>query len=254
MKTVLLCRDGAAARYVAHRLALEGLMQAIILERGAAARRRKLARWFTQSAWWQLPQRCLDLLALQRYSHAVDAHLTRQLLRHQGWAAYPAGVTRHTVEDANDRACVSWLTAIAPEILVVFGTSILQDRMLNLPIPYLLNVHLGIVPQYRNVHSDAWAFLQRDYERIGTSILYLGAGIDDGDVALQVVIHVEPGDTIHTIKRKNLEAAGRLVVQAVKLAGDHALPRTPQAGDGACAYKTPGFVELWRLVRASAVL
>ena len=254
MTTVLLCRDGSAARYLAHRLALEGLVQAIILEHGAAARRRKLARWFAQSAWWQLPQRCLDLLALQRYGRAVDAHLTRQLLQPQGCAAYPAGVPQHTVDDANDPACIALLASIAPQIVVVFGTSILRDSVLHLPVPYRLNVHMGMVPHYRNVHSDAWAFLRRDYERIGTSILHLSAGIDDGDVALQAAIDVEPGDTILAIKRKNLEVAGRLVVQAVRLAGDHALPRTPQAGAGAGVYKTPGFAELRQIMQASVEL
>lgn len=251
MTTVLLCRDGASARYLAHQLALEGSVQAIIVERGAAARRRKLGRWLAQSAWWQMPQRCLDLLALQWYSHAGEAHLARQLLRVHGCMRYPADVSLHAVQDANDPSCVSLLTSLAPRVVVVFGTSVLRNQVLGLPIPYLLNVHLGIVPHYRNVHSDAWAFLRRDYERIGTSILYLGVGIDDGDVALQAAVPVTPGETIFDVKWRNLETAGRLAAQAVRLARDHALPRTPQAVAAARAYKTPGFVELWRLARAS---
>ena len=51
-------------------------------------------------------------------------------------------------------------------------------------VKYFLNIHGGIVPNYRNVHGQFWSYYNKDYSNMGSSILHLTKGIDNGNVAL----------------------------------------------------------------------
>ncbi len=249
MSVVFLCRDSVAAIYIAHALSRDARLDAIVIEEGRAARRRKLRRLGRATPIWRLPVTLLDVLTIVLHSKRTTRHLRSSVLEPHGLAGYPADVAIDRFDDANDATCVERLTQLAPDVLIVLGTSILREPLLSLPRRHLLNIHGGIVPHYRNVHSDFWAWHNRDYECIGTSIIHVDAGIDTGDLALQDTIAVEPEDTLMTVKQKNLELAGRLATRAVKQALDGTLPRQPQDRNSRGYYRMPGladFLRLWR--------
>ena len=68
--------------------------------------------------------------------------------------------------------------------------------MLSIAKRYTLNIHGGIVPKYRNVHSEFWAISKNDFKNIGTSIIHLDPGIDTGDIAIQEILEINSNDTI----------------------------------------------------------
>lgn len=249
MSVVFLCRDSIPAIFIAHALSRDARLDAIVIEEGRAARRRKLRRLGRATPIWRLPVTLLDILSIALYSRRTTRHLRSRLLEPRGLAGYPADVPVDRFDDANDDACVERLTQLAPDVLIVLGTSILREPLLSLPRRHLLNIHGGIVPHYRNVHSDFWAWHNQDLKHIGTSIIHLDAGIDTGDLALQDTIAVQPDDTLMTVKHKNLELAGRLATEAVKQALDGTLPKHKQDRSSQGYYRTPGladFLRLWR--------
>ena len=112
-----------------------------------------------------------------------------------------------------------------------------------------LNIHGGIVPAYRNVHSEVWAVLNGAPDDIGTSILHLDEGIDSGAVALQRRIQPVTGD-FFTLRWRNLELSAGLIVEALERQEAGTLPAERQADDaGVGFYPTPGWREL-RALRA----
>jgi formyl transferase-like protein len=244
MSTVLLCRDGLSARYVAHRLADAGRLDAIVLETGADARRRKLRRELRRTPWWRMPMLALDLTALALYGRWTGRAFRRRLAGHAALGHYPERVPLRRFADANDVACVSALRELAPDVLVVLGTSILKPDVLEIPGGAALNIHGGIVPQYRNVHSEVWAVLKGDTENVGTTIIHLDSGIDSGAIALQR--RVEGAEGFFDLRWKNLELAGDLIVEALELEVRGVLPRHAQDAPGGF-YRTPGAAELIRL-------
>lgn len=245
MNTVLLCRDGAAARYLAHEMARSGRLDAVVLESGKDARRRKLDREWARTPWWRVPLLALDLAALATYGKLWGRALDRVLRGHPASREYPSGVSIQRFDDANDPACVEALRVLAPEVLVVLGTSILRPDVLEIPTRAALNVHGGIVPQYRNVHSEFWAVLNDDAENVGTTILHLDEGIDSGAVALQGRVAESKG--FFDLRWRNVQLSARLLLEALERQEEGSLPRDPQGSGPQGFYATPGIGALLRL-------
>lgn len=246
MRRVFLCRDGAAARYLAQALDEHGLVDAIVVEAGHDARRRKLQRELKRTPWWKLPALAVDFVALAVYGRLWRRSLARRLRGSPAAAGYPAGIPLHRVDDANAPGAVAILEELAPDVLVVFGTSILGPPVLAVAKRTALNVHGGIVPAYRNVHSEVWAVLRGHPRDAGTSILYLDEGIDSGAVALQEP--VEHANGFFDLRWRNLELSARLLVAATQREAEGTLPREPQPTSGAGFYPTPGFLALLGLL------
>lgn len=246
MRTVFLCRDGAAARHLAHALAGRGLVDAIVVETGGEARRRKLRRELDRTPWWRLPLLALDLAALALYGRLWARALAGRLTGHPAATGWPEDLPRWSFDDANGPDCVDRLRELAPDVLVVLGTSILRPPVLSIAERASLNVHGGIVPAYRNVHSEVWAVLNRDERSAGTSILHLDEGIDSGAVALSRC--VEHADGFFDLRWRNLELSAALLVEALERERDGTLPREPQQAAGSGFWPTPGAGALLRLL------
>lgn len=248
MKIILACREGSGAYYIANLLAEEGLIQAIILESGAKARRAKLRRILRKSNVFKLPLVFLDLVSNMFYSRFCEKYLQQKLLKPRGWTVLPDNVLRFDVDDINEKSCLEFLRVQSPDVLVVLGTAILKKEVLSIPPKLILNIHGGIVPEYRNVHCDFWALRLKDYSHIGTSIIYLDEGIDSGDIALQNTIESSEGDGILSVKRKNLELAGDLILEAIHRVSKDELPRIPQKEAAVGIYPTPRFIDIFALL------
>ena len=133
MKVVFLCRDGAVARYIAHELHADGVVDAIVVESGRIARRRKLRRAWARAPWWKSPLFVLDLLALAIYGKLWGRFVARAMRAHAGRDIFPQDVPVRRVDDANDAECLSILEGLSPNVLVVLGTSILESPILAIP-------------------------------------------------------------------------------------------------------------------------
>lgn len=245
MRVVFLCREGLPARFIGHRLHEEGLLHAVVSEVGGAAKKRKLRRTLDRTPWWALPGLGRDLLALSAYGRRWRRYLAGRLADHPAAEGWP-DVPRSRFDDANDPTCVLALEALQPDVLVVYGTSILGPDVLQTS-PTALNIHGGIVPAYRNVHSEVWAVLNGDAENVGTSILHLDEGIDSGAVALQR--RVSDADSFSDLRWKNLELSADLIVEALRKHAAGTLPAERQAEGEPGFYPTPGARELRRLSR-----
>lgn len=155
---------------------------------------------------------------------------------------FPDGIQQLRVDDINDASCEDFLERQKPDYLVVMGTALLKKNIIDIPMVATLNIHGGLVPSYRNVHSDFWAYIHDDRENIGTSILYLDEGIDTGEIVCQASAAVDAEDGLLAAKKKNLLLAGELIVTALtreelidnRQAQDKALQRFfPTPGNGA---------------------
>ncbi len=239
MKVVLLCRNSAGARYIAQRLVSADCLYAIVVESGKVARKQKIRREIRNARWYQIAKLFADILAVLLYSMICERYLASTISPH----SFPATVPLQGVENANSDECVTLISSLDPDVIIVYGASILKTNVLKIARSFTLNIHGGIVPAYRNVHSDFWAFMNEDYNRIGTSIMHLDSGIDTGEIALQRSVNIVPGDHILSVRRKNLELAGNLILEAIDRINTKTLPRLKQEGSSGF-YRTPGLLDL----------
>jgi len=251
MKTVFLTNNSGSAKFIANSLNQKGLLDATIIEDASAKTITKILREIKSSPWKKIPGKILDYCAIWFYSKLANRYIEKYLLKPKNIKTFPKEIVLHRVKNASGFKCLSILNSLEPELIIVFGTSILKPEVLSIAKKYTLNVHGGIVPKYRNVHSDFWAISKNDLKNIGTSILHLDPGIDTGDIAIQDIVEIDPKDSIFSIKKKNIELSLRLITQAIKMAELENLPKIPQSKFIDSFYKTPGYLDLFRLFTSS---
>lgn len=246
MTVALLVRESPAARLLAQRVAESYELVAVVVESGRDARRAKLGRELRRGFPWRLPVTILDLAALAAYQWFWSRYRARRDCEDAVPQAWPDTNMAH-VNDVNDSLSVALLTRLRPDICLVFGTGILRGRTLRLGSRYVLNIHGGIVPAYRNVHSEFWAVLRSDLGNLGTSIIHLDEGIDSGAVALQRRLTVDPAESLFSIRYRNTRLAVEVALEALAFAARGPLPADPQDSAKRGFYRTPGFVDLMRM-------
>ena len=246
MKVILACRDGPPGHYIAGRLAEQNLLYALIVESGRTARRNKMQRLLRGGAIWQLPGKLLNVTLLMGYQARHNRAL-RKFVAHRFGEGFPEGIQRLEVDDINDKASKEFLQQSNPDYLVILGTGLLRPEIIGIARQATLNIHGGLVPRYRNVHSDLWAFINDDRRNIGTSILLLDEGIDTGDIVCQAPAGVDDDDTLVSARKKNLTMAGDLIEQALT---DQSLMDNRRPQDTALQefYPTPGNREFLKLL------
>ena len=113
---------------------------------------------------------------------------------------------------------------------------------------YFLNIHGGIVPNYRNVHGQFWAYFNKDYSNMGSSILHLTKGIDDGNIALMSNLDIHP-ESLKDLHLKILMLSNKLTEKLVdNLLMGRELKSTEQNKEIKPFYgQTPKFIDFMKL-------
>lgn len=70
-------------------------------------------------------------------------------------------------------------------LFVVCVDVMLPERLINTPRLGSFLWHEGITPEYRGVYPAFWALANRDYEKLGYSLLRMNMTYDAGDVFVQ---------------------------------------------------------------------
>lgn len=243
MKSVFLFRDCYDARYILSRLEQKKLVQTVILETGKEAKLRKLKRIFRKAPIYQYPIRIMDVIFLFIYSLWIEGKVIKRL----GQYDYPKDKVKLIVNDANEDKCIQFIQKNNPSIVFIYGTAILSKNFIKKVNTKILNIHAGILPFYRNVHSDFWAYSKKDYKNIGVSLFYLDAGIDTGDIAIQKRIKCTGKDSLSDIKAKNLNLSVSLIESSFKKIRSRTLKKIRQDISNTGFYPTPTFKDILRL-------
>ena len=94
-----------------------------------------------------------------------------------------------------------------PDVVLVFGTSIIKSNVLNSINGKWINIHTGLVQKFRGVSSCFWAIFENSPESIGFTLHKVNKGIDTGSVLLQGRPRLEKEDDIDIIFFKTCLAA-----------------------------------------------
>ena len=143
------------------------------------------------------------------------------------------------VTSANDDNTVALLRSLSPKVIVVSGTRILEEKMLNATEAILLNTHVGITPLYRGVHGGYWALASADPENCGTTIHKIDKGIDTGDIAAQITVPPTNTDNFATYPLLQIAAALPLLKKAVRDALNGTLMTFPADPDRSKLWSHP---------------
>lgn len=216
-KIVYVFRDGYDAQYLLPALTGPDIPYEthVILETGALARKKKLKRILKSYPWYRFPQMVADLGALWLY----DKVLTRQMQARLGFVSGPLP-PHDTIDDINEPRALELLRGLHPDLIVVYGVGILTRKTLDALPCEAYNIHSSVLPYYKNVHSDFWAFCNDDLDKIGITIFKLDPGVDTGNIALQRAVqqvNPDPHLSLADYKCENLRLIRSLVPEFLSL-------------------------------------
>jgi folate-dependent phosphoribosylglycinamide formyltransferase PurN len=212
IKVLLVLRNGSDASYILSELVMfENIELKIILERGSTARKKKLKRMLKGSLFHKLYVVSLQIPLLLVYDRSLNLLMFRD---------YIPGKPKRDIEcfridDVNDDEFITFVEEFDPKIVLSFGTAVYSSATLNQVRSPILNLHTGILPKYRNVHTDFWAYVNNDLAGIGVTLFELTEKIDDGPIINEILSEVTDDDYLWNIKRKNLSAVLDLIQNTI---------------------------------------
>jgi methionyl-tRNA formyltransferase len=217
MRIVLVTGDSLAHRYLANRLTDAVPLSAIVVDRGkpvpVSTRIRRVFRRYTPG---EIAGRMV--LKLFRIAWQDDRQRREQLSRVLGPVA-GAGFTRpdlvHTVKGINTDDGVRTVSSLAPEILLIFGTSIVGAKVLGLARRIALNVHTGVSPHYRGAECTFWPLHNREPHMLGATVHECTRDIDGGRIFAIGRPRVEADDCMHAIYARCVTVAAELYIDVV---------------------------------------
>ncbi len=109
-----------------------------------------------------------------------------------------------------------------PDVIVVFGTSLIKNELLSMGKYGIVNLHGGLSPQYRGADCTFWALYNGEPDQVGCTIHFINRGIDTGKLIAHVCPPVNSRDDELTLFWRAVQESAEVYVQVVNrlVAGD----------------------------------
>lgn len=213
MKKVLcVFRDGYDAKYICSQLERcnGDYIFYYIIESGKTAKRAKIMRMIKRNNIFTF---FINAFFLALY----DFDMAKRMKNILGDQQYPKGLDAQRIDDVNEDKCIKLCNELQPNIVMIYGTGILKKETLEAVRANIYNIHSSILPYYRNVHSDFWAYRNADFARIGITIFRLNTGIDTGDIAIQKQAGLAEEASLEEYKVQNLRNIPQLIQEFLQM-------------------------------------
>lgn len=188
LRVMVLCGRSPRHLHVANVLCKSAEVLAIVQENGSEFSWKKLARTlrpdnFARKAWRWLRDR-------RRYTGNKEGQFF--------FGDRPARLDHPELvrefPHINHPDVVKLARELQPDILAVFGTSLIRGDLLKEGRLGIANLHGGLSPEYRGADCTFWALYNREPEKVGCTLHWIDAGIDTGRLIAHISPRIEPDD------------------------------------------------------------
>ena len=126
----------------------------------------------------------------------------------------------------NEPERVAEIIALAPDLIVAYGCSLIKEPLLAAFPKRFLNVHLGLSPYYRGAGTNYWPLVNGEPEYVGATFMYIDVGVDTGDIIHQIRARVLPGDSPSAIGNRLISDMASVYADIIRKIDT--LPKMPQ--------------------------
>jgi len=188
LSVMILCGRSPRHLYVANRLCRAAKPLAVVHEAERHWDAAKLRKLLTPATLWSKGWRWLR---------------DRRRYRGNGEARFFFGDEAPRLERAdlvqevahiNHPDVVALADRLRPDIIAVFGTSLIRGPLLERGRLGIVNLHGGLSPEYRGADCTFWALYNGEPEKIGCTLHFIDSGIDTGNLIAYVCPEVHEGD------------------------------------------------------------
>lgn len=218
LRVVLLAHPYRLTRFLEEQLAQTGCLVGIVHEQKHATlgsqvafirhliRRDGIIATLDVVAYW-LYQRLWRRQHLRRAADAIlPLHLPEQAL---------CGIPQYTVANLNHASAQEWIKALEPDVLVVHATGILKAATFRIARRYAINLHCGILPDYRGHDTMFWPLYYHDVGKLGVTLHLLEPRVDTGSILRQGQVKWDWADTDITVWFKAFALGVDLICEVI---------------------------------------
>jgi methionyl-tRNA formyltransferase len=218
LRFILLTQDDYEHRYVANRLASECPLKTIIVDKGkpksSLAKFRSLVKRYT---FGQLCSRAISrvfsimCMDANRQKHEMFRVLGKQLCEKQLHEQLI-----HFVHGNNSEESYNLIKSLMPDVILIYGTSVISDRILSLARKEALNMHTGISPYYRGAGCAFWPLYNNEPELLGATVHQCTSQIDGGMIYGTFQAQLEADDNLFSVFARCVKAGTDLYVKVAR--------------------------------------
>ena len=132
----------------------------------------------------------------------------------------------------NTEATLTTLQSLRPDLILLFGSSLVGEDILRIFQGSILNLHLGISSEYRGSSCNFWPIHDKRLDLLGATLMNINTGVDTGEILAQGTIRLDEGDTEQTLMGKTLVLGADLTVHTLRQWTQGKLRSTPLARQG----------------------
>jgi methionyl-tRNA formyltransferase len=142
-------------------------------------------------------------------------------------------------QDVNDAETLAAIRSWQPDLIIsIYLNQLIKRDLLHLPRLGCLNIHPALLPRNRGLFPYFWAIANGDRET-GVTLHWVDDKFDTGDILLQEVIRIQPGETITSLSYKSAQVGADMLVRGVDLIEAGNPPHVPQDNSQASYYSWP---------------
>jgi methionyl-tRNA formyltransferase len=182
LSVMILCGRAPRHLYVANRLCQGARPVAIVQETGSQLSARKVVSLLRPDNLWRKSSRWLR--DRRRYAGGRESKFFFD-------AAPPVLIRSDLVVEVphvNHPDVAALADRLQPDVIAVFGTSLIRGALLGRGRLGMFNLHGGLSPRYRGADCTFWALYNGEPDQVGCTLHRIDAGIDTGTL----IAHVRP--------------------------------------------------------------
>lgn len=119
--------------------------------------------------------------------------------------------------ESNSNETFKFITGLNPDMVILYGCSIIKPLLLSYYDKKVLNLHLGLSPYYRGAGTNFWPLVNREPECVGATIHVPILTVDAGPILLQARPPMEFTDSCHDIGCKAIIAGTNMMIKGINL-------------------------------------
>ena len=197
-KIIILATEGDTANITHNYLSQNASIDQVFFEQ-PVSRKSFLSRRIKRLGFFQVAGQVMFQVLVPKLLNGSAKKRIKELMQEHNLdtaAISPDKITH--VNSVNSKTCIELLKNANPSLVVVNGTRIISQQVLDSVSCPFVNMHAGITPYYRGVHGGYWALVNDEKERCGVTVHLVDKGIDTGNILKQTTIEPTAKDNFLT--------------------------------------------------------
>ena len=248
-RVVVLSKRFRLTSYLVEGLALDGQLAGVIYEERFRSKMdtwRYLRRTARREGFWHT----VDAFAYEAWNRMARRSEFRaradEILPLRSAEPLVAGSAPvYTVSDHNAPDTLALIASLSPDLLVVHACGILKPATYGLARLAAINIHCGVLPEYRGHASTFWSMFNEDADNIGVTVHLIAKTVDTGAPVSVTRIGMSSDDDDMTMWLKAFRAGAESVRRLARNA-EQGVPTGQYEGNSGPHYPRQGLTHYLR--------